>query len=490
MFVVTLLLTKFVTWMRKLPGTSELKALIYADEVMGFAPPTAEPPSKRPILTLYKQARAHGVGLVMATQNPADLDYKLMSNAGTWMVGRLQTERDKLRIIEGLRSASGDVDVSAWDAKIGELGKRQFLLKSAKSATPSLFTTRWAMSYLRGPLTRAELIRLKPKGVATAPSVSPAAQKTRELESDESSMLPKVASGIEVRYVDPGAPWAAEVGIASAGSRLEPGLTARVRLLFDETKGDLRHEEEWEAVIFPLQEGVDAEQAVPVDYDDRDFTREAPDGATYVLTPARIDTATYFKSAEKALEQYLHREKTLELLHNDKLKLYSRPGESVEAFEKRCLEAAESRADAEAEKLRDRYEGKAKTAEKRLNQAERRVRELDVDVGQRRQQEVIAGAGQVLSMFLGGRRRVSGLSGISSRRSQTRRTQERLRSASEKVEEYQDALEEIEEELTEELEEIWERWKEVAGDVEPFSVSLERTDVSLDEVILFWAPAR
>ncbi len=117
-FVVTLLLSKLVTWMRQQPGTSEFRALVYADEVMGFAPPTAEPPSKRPILTLFKQARAHGVGVVLATQNPVDLDYKLMSNAGTWMVGRLQTERDKARIIEALRSASGDVDVGAWDARI------------------------------------------------------------------------------------------------------------------------------------------------------------------------------------------------------------------------------------------------------------------------------------------------------------------------------------------------------------------------------------
>jgi len=138
-FVVTLLLSKMVTWMRQQSGTSELRAFVYADEVMGLAPPTAEPPSKRPILTLFKQARAHGVGVVLATQNPVDLDYKLMSNAGTWMVGRLQTERDKARIIEALRSASGEVDVGAWDARISGLGKRQFVLKTAPLPAPSSF---------------------------------------------------------------------------------------------------------------------------------------------------------------------------------------------------------------------------------------------------------------------------------------------------------------------------------------------------------------
>lgn len=488
-FVITLLLTKFITWMRALPGTSELKALIYADEVMGFAPPTAEPPTKRPLLTLYKQARAHGVGVVMSTQNPVDLDYKLMSNAGTWMVGRLQTERDKARIIEGLQSATGDVDVGAWDARIGSLGKRQFLLKSAKSAAPTLFTTRWAMSYLRGPLTRSELLRLKPAG-ASAPVDGPSAvgSQSADLGSDESSVQPTVASGIPVRYLDSGASWSGELGVTPGGRRLEPGLAARVRLLFDERVGDIRHEEEWEAVFFPLREELDAESAVSVDYDRRDFRDSPPEDAVYALTTASLDRANFFKAAEKAIEDHLFREEILELYRNKALKLHSRPGESEDDFQDRCVEAAEDRADGEAQKLRDRYERKLKTVQKRLAQAERRVRELDVDVGARRQQEVVAGAGEVLSMFLGGRRRVRSLSGMSSRRSQTRRTQERLRSATEKVEDHQDAIGELEDELTEEIEDIWGRWKDSAEKVEAFDVALERTDVSLDEMILFWAP--
>ncbi|MDH3424227.1 MAG: DUF87 domain-containing protein, partial [Gemmatimonadota bacterium] len=489
MFVVTLLLTKFVTWMRKLPGTSELKALIYADEVMGFAPPTAEPPTKRPILTLYKQARAHGVGFVMATQNPVDLDYKLMSNAGTWMVGRLQTERDKARIIEGLRSASGEIDISAWDARIGALGKREFLLKSAKSAKPTLFTTRWAMSYLRGPLTRAELLRLKPEvtDFETVTSAATEVSGAPAVEDDETTVQPKVASGVQVKYLDPAATWSDQFGVRAGGTRLEPGLATRIRMIFDGV-GDLRHEEEWEAVVFPIRDPFDADDAVAVDFDERDFRGRAPDDARYALPAAPIDRSAFFDAAEKALEERLFREETLELYRNQKLKLYSRPGESEDDFLQRCLAAAEDQADSDAEKIRDRYEKKVDTAKKRLAQAERRVRELDVDVGQRTQQELISGAGQVLSMFLGGRRRVSGISGMASRRSQTRRTQERLRSATEKADEYGATIEELEEELTEELDEIWEEWKEKAAEVERFEVSLERTDVSLDSMILFWAP--
>ncbi len=514
-FVVTLLLSKLVTWMRRQPGTSELRALVYADEVMGFAPPTAKPPSKKPILTLFKQARAHGVGMVLATQNPVDLDYKLMSNAGTWMVGRLQTERDKARIIEALRSASGEVDVSVWDARISALGKRQFVLKTARSAQPSLFTTRWAMSYLRGPFTRMELQRLKaergeeraegeseaapspePSSPATAgadyragaspPAGTPAGQAS--LAPDESPIPPKVAQGTPVRYLDPSAPWSQKLGVVPGGRRLEAGLASRVRLLFDDQKGDLRHEDEWEAVIFPLSDPLPVDTAHIVDHDRRDFMEEPHGEVVYALPEPSLEETGFFKNSERGIKEHLYRSLTLTLFRNTSLRLYSRVGESEEAFIERCLEAAEEKADAQAEKLRDRYESKLKTARNRASQAERRVRELEVDTDQRRQQELIAGAGEVLSMFLGGRRRTRSLSGIASRRSQTRRTKERLRSAEEKLFEYEELIEELEEELGDELEEIWEEWKEKAEEVDSFEVGLEKTDIHLDDLFLFWAP--
>ncbi len=497
-FVVTLLLSKLVTWMRQQSGTSELRALVYADEVMGLAPPTAEPPSKRPILTLFKQARAHGVGMVLATQNPVDLDYKLMSNAGTWMVGRLQTERDKARIIEALRSASGEVDVGAWDARISGLSKRQFVLKTARSPQPSLFTTRWAMSYLRGPFTRSELRRLKPHQVPDPSSSAtlqtrsaPARAKQATLTSlapDESPVSPKVATGIAVRFLDPAAPWSKGLGVVPGGSRLEAGLAARVRVLFDDQRGNLRHEEEWEAVFFPLEATLDVGTARIVDHDRRDFKDEPLGEAVYALPEPAVDQADFFRSSKKAIEEHLHRNLALTLFRNVPLKLYSRVGESEDAFRKRCLAAAEEHADAQAEKLRSRYETKLRTAQNRISQAARRVRELEVDTGQRRQQELISGAGEVLSMFLGGRRRTRSLSGISSRRSQTLRTKERLRSAEEKLEDYEEAILELEEDLGTDLEEIWEKWKNAAEELDSFEVGLEKTDVHMDDLFLFWAP--
>jgi hypothetical protein len=207
-----------------------------------------------------------------------------------------------------------------------------------------------------------------------------------------------------------------------------------------------------------------------------------------MLDAVPLDRADFFRSVERDIEERLFREETLHLLKNESLKLFSRPGESEDQFRARCLSEAENRADSEAEKLRDRYETKLKSARRRLEDAERRIRELDVEVGQRKQQEVISGAGEVLSMFLGGRRRVRSLSGMSSRRGQVRRSQERLRTAAEKAEDQEETIAELEASLQEEIDEIWARWKAAATELDAFEVPLERSDVSLDDLVLFWAP--
>ena len=289
-FVVTLILSKVVTWMRKQAGTPELRALIYMDEVFGYVPPTAMPPSKKPILTILKQARAFGVGLVLATQNPVDVDYKALSNAGTWMVGRLQTERDKDRLIEGMSASSGGENKGELSNMISALDKRQFVLHQTRASAPTLFGTRWAMSYLPGPLTRtqiADLMTEKKAALGAAPTAAAtasagataepqdaapaAATAAREIRDDETAMQPEVAEGTDVKFVDPASPWLQEVGGDPDGKRLAPGVAARVNLLFDDTKADLRHEVEWEAIIFPIENDIDADNAIEVDFDDRDL---------------------------------------------------------------------------------------------------------------------------------------------------------------------------------------------------------------------------
>lgn len=488
-FIVTLLLSKMVAWLRRQPGTSDLRALIYMDEVFGFAPPTAEPPSKKPILTILKQARAHGVGMVLSTQNPVDLDYKAMSNAGTWLIGRLQTERDKARILEGLSSASGNVDVGRFDDLIGDLDKRQFVIHTTRSTQPAVMTTRWAMSYLRGPLTRDEVTRLT-KGTPewAAPEAIEPSKAPPAVADDETVVEPQVAPGVPVYHLDPAAPWAGEIGAVAGGKRYQAGLVARVHLLYDDRYAGVDHREEWEVVFYPLGASLDPASHIAVDYDSRDLRAEAPPGGTFVLTEAPVDKAAFFRQAAADLKDWLYRNRRVEVFKNEHLKLYSRVGETKEEFTARCDAGAEDAADAEVAKLRDRYEVKIDRVKDQLAAAERRVRELEVDTESRRQQEFLAGAGDLLSVFLGGRRRSRSLSGAASRRSQTARTQERLRSAREKLSGKEADLDDLEDDLAEDLMGITDRWNEAALDIATIEIGLEKTDIALDEMALVWVP--
>jgi hypothetical protein len=478
--------------MRGQPGTSDLRVLAYMDEVFGFVPPTAAPPAKKPILTIFKQGRAFGVGMVLSTQNPVDLDYKAMSNAGTWLVGRLQTERDKERVLEGLRSAAGTTDVQELDVAVGGLQKRQFLLVSAKGSTPALFGTRWAMSYLRGPLTKDQIETLvqatpRPEPEAVAPLPAPSAPA-----ADESGVAPTVADGIPVRFLDPAAPWSAQVGAAPGGTRLQAFLAARVSLRFDDAKAGLDHAEEWEALYGPLDDGLDLDAETPVDYEDRDFGTEPPAGAGYVLPQAPIAEASFFREATRRIQQRQVDGQALEIQRNPSLKLYSRPGETPEQFARRCDEAAQVEADRETAKIRDRLEARKDRLEDALATAQRRVEEAETSARSHQTTELLAGAGAVLGALLGGRRSTRSIAGsvgsAASRRGVSARAAERKRTAEAKVEQKADELADLEQELLDEVTEIDARWQERAADIETLSIRPEAADVRVTQLTLLWVP--
>jgi hypothetical protein len=156
--VLGVLLEEILTWVRRQRGTSRLKALIVFDEVYGFLPPhPACPPTKRPMVALMKQARAYGVGCVIATQNPMDLDYRALSNAGTWLIGRLTTDADRARVMDGLGEPKKN---SALNDVVKRLPPRWFVVRDAKTSKVTLLNPRWAMSYLRGPMTPEDIKRV------------------------------------------------------------------------------------------------------------------------------------------------------------------------------------------------------------------------------------------------------------------------------------------------------------------------------------------
>jgi flagellar motility protein MotE (MotC chaperone) len=314
---------------------------------------------------------------------------------------------------------------------------------------------------------------------------------------DETTVEPDVADGTDTYYLDPAAPWAREVGAVTGGTRLEPAVVARVNLLFDESKGDLRHQEEYEAVWFPLDgSNLDIDSAITVDYDDRDLRSTAPEGARYVLPEAKINTKGYFSKARTELKDHLYRNELLELLKNPALKLISRVDETREEFAARCERAADDGADAEATKIREALEKKRDRLESAMAKAEDKVREIEHDSEARSRDAKLSGAlviaGAVLGGLLGGRRSTRGILGGVRRASSKSRTsnnaKERLASAERRLDEKIDDIEAIEEEITDSLYEIQGVWDDKAAAIEDFSVTFEKTDISVDEIALVWIP--
>ena len=489
-FAVAVILSKVVTWMRALPGTGELRTLVYMDEVSGFAPPTAVPPAKRPILTIMKQARAYGVGMVLATQNPIDLDYRAIGNAGTWMIGRLQTERDRDRLLKGMAEAAGDTDLAGLSSTIGALGKRQFLLHRASGGSPTRFTSRWAMSYLRGPLTRAELVHMN-QSVA-APQAAPTETHAEASDADATTVAPQAAQGLRVAYLDPAAPWAADVGAVAGGTRLEAALAYRVSLTYRDAKADLDHTQEWEAIFHPLGDQADPNAALAVDYDERDLRPDAPAGATYVIPEAPIDDDAWIRRLEKALAADVRVDQALELARNKALKLYARVGESEADFAARCSAAARDAADAEAAKLSKTLEARIATKRGQVQTAQQREEAAAADEQSRRSQEVVSGAGALLGVLLGGGSRAGraarSMGSAASRRSMTQRAAQRRQEAAARADLAEEQLAELEQQLIAEVDALHAEWEAKAAEIDAVTITPSATNVQVIDRALVWIP--
>jgi hypothetical protein len=486
-FIVTLLLSKVVTWMRSRPGTSELGTLVYMDEAFGYAPPTAEPPSKKPILTILKQARAFGVGLVLVTQNPVDIDYKAMSNAGTWIVGRLQTENDKRRILEGIQGGMPDLDT-----RISNLEKRQFLMHLAKKSSQTIFSRRHSMCFRFGPFTRAQVASLMETykaETAKAPMAEapePAPSRAIEAMDTLAVIAPTVAEGTEVVYLDPAAPWAADLGADPTGTCLAPAAAVTVQLLYDDTRASVSHSETYEAVIFPMDGLIDVEDVLSVDHDERDFRSEPPPGVSYQLGNTKLQNKTFWTSLRADIKSYLAANRSIEIWKCPALKLYSRVGENQEAFRARCQDAANQAADLKLSRLREQYAKRIDRLQDQISSADARVSELEVDASTRTQSELMSGVGDLLGAFLKGRLGSSTLSKAASRRAASKKAKARLKTAEQKLSTRQQDLVELEQELEDALISIREEHDTMAAAKETLEIGLEKTDIRVAEAKLVW----
>ena len=363
MFFVSMLLNEIIGWMRAQPGTSSLRAIIYMDEIFGYMPPIANPPSKRLFLTLLKQARAYGVGLVLATQNPVDLDYKGLSNTGTWFIGRLQTERDKARVMEGLEGASaGNFDKQVMERTIAGLGKRRFLLHNVHEDEPVVFNTRWVLSYLAGPLTRDHIRTLmqtaKNKVAAAARAVSKPKRRSK-------ASAPALPPSIDQFYV-PG-----------SGEDLvyHPRLVAGGDVVFSSARYKVEDER---AVLHTVEfeDGpvdVDWDNSEPLDLTLEDLGDEPEEGATFADCPAAADNAKAYKGWGRDYKRWLRQNETVTLYRSKRFRLTSSPTETEGDFRARLQDAASEKRDVAIAKIRKRYATKVTTLENRLMRAEQAI---------------------------------------------------------------------------------------------------------------------
>jgi len=397
MLVVSLLLSALLEWTRRQGGTSSLRAMLYMDEVFGYLPPVANPPSKAPLLTLLKQARAFGVGVVLSTQNPVDLDYKGLSNTGTWFLGKLQTERDKARVLDGLEGVTAGLDRKSLDATLSALKSRVFLMHNVHESGPVAFETRWTLSYLRGPMGREELKRASGTGAGAArPSAAttnggdPAIRRGTPVPASPRPVVPATVP----EYFLGGGSATQWRGVLYGAARIH---YTEARLGIDTTQ-DLH-------VTAPITDGP-----VPVDWDTSEPATERPEdlvadgsaeSATFAPLPVAALDARKYAAWTKTFGQWVLRAERLMLYSAPAVKLTSHAGESERDFRLRLAQAARESRDADVQKLRDRYAPKVARLTQRIQTAETGVAREQDQASQQRTQTMVSIGATVIGALLG-----------------------------------------------------------------------------------------
>lgn len=536
MFFVALFLNQVISWMRGQAGTSSLRAILYMDEIFGYFPPVANPPSKQPLLTLLKQARAYGLGVVLATQNPVDLDYKGLANCGTWFVGRLQTERDKNRLLDGLEGVAGEkgfsFDRQALDKMLSSLKKRTFLLHNTQGDGLGAFKTRFSLSYLRGPLSRNQIKTLmdgKKKAVAeksatalpqasvgstsvgAAPSsnsasgisavtLSSPAPATSTSQGTAKAAKPDSPGGSSAPILPPDVPqYVLPIkGTIGANSKLiyAPCIIAVSQVRFVDTKTKLDHavSRTWllpvrEDPVFIMMDDGTEEKIKVTDLESKPATP-----ADFINPPQWVFQPKNYKAWAKKFQDWVVLKEKHFVLTCPAFKLSSLKDETERDFRIRVAQKAKEERDAEIDKLRAKYQEKLSTLENKIRLAEQAVDREQEQLKAQDMQTAISVGATVLGAFLGGgRRRMN--SGTLGRATTAARAANRSASSRADVERANENLEalnqkmaDIEQQFQSEVSAIQAEIDKAAQNVEVVNIAPKKTNVSVDVFSFAWAP--
>lgn len=473
MFFVTLLLNKYIAWMRRQSGTSSLKTLLYMDEIFGFFPPTKNPPSKEPMLLLLKQARAFGVGVVLSTQNPIDLDYKGLSNIGTWFIGRLQTSQDIERVIDGLGGKIG----SSFDKKeiknlLANLQKRTFFLKSAHLDDIRLFSTRWVMSYLKGPLKKDE--------ISTLMQIQKEAQSIQSETVD--TLMHKSESLESIQHVDASTPQYYELDIMEKNI-FSPTLCAKSSIHFyNQRRGiDLERELILRLALDGEEQSISWEDARAEESDFTSFPHEAPRKSKFHTLPSVILKDKGLRKAIRKLKERLYKEQYLELFRCTSPKLESKVKESRSDFVVRVQDILQDKKEAEIEKLQTRYASKEKILLNRLTRAKERIAKESSDATS---SMIDAGIAVLGALF--GRASPSKIGRAVNKGSRILKERGEMSRAEERMAQIEEDIEALGYELEDKIDDLGEKYSVENCEIERFKIKPRKTDIDVEICALVW----
>ncbi len=492
MFFVSMLLNEMLGWMRTQPGTTSLRAILYMDEIFGYFPPVANPPSKAPLLTLLKQARAFGIGLVLSTQNPVDLDYKGLANTGTWFIGRLQTQRDKERVLAGLEGAAAGAgfEHGKMEEVLAGLGKRIFLLHNVHENEPVIFQTRWALSYLRGPMTRDQLkgLTLKKSQTSTAGSLPDRVGQVKTEETADRLLMapPAGAPDVDIFYLTASG--------AGKGLIYYPAVIGRLDIHYE----NKRYHVDSDQTVALASELVDG--PVVLDWDNAVLVDPAfielsalPD-AEFRPLPGDAQKSPNYRKWQKDLLRWIRQNQALTLFRSKKHKMTSLVGESESVFRARLLQAAREKRDLAVEKIRARYNNRFVTLKDRLIRAEQTIARENEQAQTSKVQSAISFGTAILGAFLG-RKAVS--VGTASRMGSAMRSAARVQKekmdvarATERADAIRNQLVELEARLQADIDKIEFEMDPDSETLDEIAIKPKSTNITLELYGLAWLPRR
>lgn len=492
MFIVTLVLNELIAWMRAQSGTSSLRALFYMDEIFGYFPPSANPPAKLPMLTLLKQARAFGLGCVLSTQNPVDLDYKGLSNAGTWLIGRLQTERDKMRVLDGLDSALAGAqgyDRSSMEKLIANLQPRMFLMRNAHDDAPVLFKSRWALSWLRGPVTGLEISRLMAEQKSEARRGAAAPPVTQTTPAANAFQRPSVSAEVREYFL-------AAAGGGTGAVTYKPMILGTAKLHFVEAKWGI---DQWQTAgyVAPLaDEGGEVlwEEAKVLRNSTQQLQKAPYDGASFSPLPSAAMRTASYAAWGKTLAAHLYQNARTEVWVCETMKSCSAPGASEGDYRAQLALAAREQRDTATSDLRRKYAPKLTALEDQERRANERVERERSQLSQQKLQTAFSIGTSVLGALLG-RRKLSATNinrAASAARSATRIGRESgdVDRAGDSLEVIQQRRKDLQQQFDADVAALEGRFDASSVPLQKVQLSPRKSDIAIGEVALVWAPWR